>query len=105
MVQRAYDLTLWLIRKVETFPRSFRFSLGDRIVARSLDVVEALNAASWTGDKRAFLERAHRDINGLRILLRMAVDLKLLTSDSQEFAAGRVEEIGRMTAGWRKSLK
>jgi hypothetical protein len=38
-----------------------------------------------------------------KFLLRLGVDLKLLAGDSQEFAAGRLEEIGRMIGGWRKA--
>jgi hypothetical protein len=103
VVQHSYDLTLWLVHKVEKFPRSFRFSVGDRVIARSLDLLETLVEAAYSADKRALLERANRSVSGLRYLLRLAVDLKLLSGDSQEFAAGRLEEIGRMVGGWRKS--
>ncbi len=105
-MQRAYDLTLWLIHKVEKFPRSHRFTLGDRIIGRALDLLEALSGAAWAGaNKGAFLDHAQRHVNGLRLLLRLAVDLKLLTVNAQEFAAAKLEEIGRMTAGWRKAVR
>jgi hypothetical protein len=103
VVQRAYDLALWLVKKVERFPRSFRFSVGDRVVARALDLLETLTEAAYSADKLALLDRANRGLNSLRLLLRMAVDLKLLTADAHEFAAGKLEEIGRMTGGWRKA--
>lgn len=105
VVQRAYEFNLWLLRKVEKFPRSFRFSVGDRIVARAFDVVEGLTAAAWAHDKRAPLERALSDINGLRILLRTATDLGLLKDNAPEFVAAKLEEIGRMAGAWRKSLR
>jgi hypothetical protein len=103
VAQQAYDLTLWLVRKVEKFPRSFRFSVGDRVIARSLDLLETLVEAAYSADKRALLDRANRSVSGLRYMLRLAVDLKLLSGDSQEFAGGRLEEIGRMVGGWRKA--
>jgi hypothetical protein len=104
VVQRAYDLALWLIRKVEKFPRSYRFSIGDRVVARALDVLERLVRAAYSGDKRPLLEQANEDVNSLRMLIRLAVDLNLLSADSHEFASGSLEEIGRMIGGWRKSV-
>ena len=103
VVQRSYDLALWLVRKVEKFPRSFRFSLGDRVVARSLDLLESLVQSAYAGDKRAALEQAVRNVNSLRLLLRMSADLKLLSLDSHEFASGKLEEVGRMAGGWRKA--
>jgi hypothetical protein len=30
VVEKTYDLLLWLLPKVEEFPRGFRFSVGDR---------------------------------------------------------------------------
>jgi hypothetical protein len=32
VVVKTYDLVLWLLPKVEKFPRSYRFSVGDRMV-------------------------------------------------------------------------
>ena len=78
-MQRAYDLALWLIQKVEKFPRSHRFGVGERIVARALDLVERLTAAAYSADKRAPLEAANEAVNSLRLLLRLAFDLRLLT--------------------------
>jgi len=103
VVERAYDLALWLVRKVEKFPRSFRFSVGDRLVGRALDLLETLTEATYSSDKGAFLDRANREVNSLRLLLRLTVDLKLLAADSHEFAAGKLEEVGRMTGGRRKA--
>jgi hypothetical protein len=102
-VQRAYDLALWLVRKVEKFPRSFRFNVGDRLSARALDMLEALVESVYSTDKSRALEQANRRVNSLRFLLRLAADLKLLGADSHEFAAAGLEEIGRMIGGWRKA--
>jgi hypothetical protein len=82
-VQEAYEFSIWLIRKVENFPRSYRFSVGDRLVQGILDLLLRLNR--------------------LRFLLRLAKDLNLLNVDSYGHAAERVEEIGRMVGGWRKA--
>ncbi|HKO03579.1 MAG TPA: diversity-generating retroelement protein Avd [Candidatus Acidoferrales bacterium] len=105
VVQKAYDLLLWLLPKVEKFPRSFRFSVGDRMVAVGLDLLLLVVEASYSADKTELLETANRKGNGLRYLVRLAKDMKLLTLDSYGFAAERVEEIGRMIGGWKKSVR
>ena len=46
VVGKTYDLLLWLLPKAEKFPRSYRFSIGDRVVGRL-----ALNAALRSGNK------------------------------------------------------
>jgi hypothetical protein len=47
VVQKAYELSVWLIRKVENFPRSYRFSVGDRLVLNLLNVDSYGHAAEW----------------------------------------------------------
>ncbi|MBI3680493.1 MAG: diversity-generating retroelement protein Avd [Acidobacteria bacterium] len=105
VVQRAYELVLWLLPKAERFPRSFRFTVGERTVAAGLDLLLALVEASYSADKSAFLDQASRKTNTLRYLLRIAKDLKLLTVDSYAFVSEKLEEIGRMTGGWRKTAR
>lgn len=105
VVEKTYDFLLWLLPKVEKFQRSFRFSVGDRMVAAGLDLLLALVEASFSVEKGALLETANRKANGLRYLLRLSKDLKLLTLDSYGFAAVRLEEIGRMIGGWQKSQR
>ncbi len=104
-VQRAYDLTVWLLRKVEKFPRAHRYVLGDRLSTRALDLVELLTAAAYTSDKTAVLDQANTAVNSLRIVLRIAFTLELMGAGSEEYAAERLEEIGRMIGGWRKSSR
>ena len=33
VVDKTYDLVLWLIRKVEKLPKSYRFSVGQRLIS------------------------------------------------------------------------
>ena len=105
VVLRAYDLAQWVIRRSETFPRSHRYHLGDRVVRRALDILDGLSAAVWTNHKHALLQQAMADINSLRLLLRLACDLDLLPGTSHEFAARSLDEIGRMTGGWLKAVQ
>ncbi len=103
IVQKSYELALWLLPKVERFPRSYRFTVGDRITAASLDLMAALVEAAYASRRDAPLARAQQQINTLRFLVRLAKDLKLIAADSHGFVAERVDEIGRMAGGWRKA--
>ena len=37
-VTKAYDFVLWLLPKVENFPKAHKFTLGDRLSANGLDL-------------------------------------------------------------------
>ena len=102
-VSKAYDFVLWLVQKVETFPRSHRFTIGDRLATNGLDLLTALVEASYTRDKASLLDAASRKVNSTRLLLRMAKDLKLMSLDAYGFSATQLDELGRMVGGWSKS--
>ena len=103
VVVKAYDFNLWLLPKVEKFARSYKFSVGDRLVAHGLDLLLLLVESAYAQNKAALLQQASTKVNGIRYLLRLSKDMKLLSSDSYAFAAERLDEIGRMVGGWRKS--
>ncbi|MFN7920411.1 MAG: diversity-generating retroelement protein Avd [Bryobacteraceae bacterium] len=102
-LEKAYALCLWIIPKATRMPRSHRFALGDRLYTHSLHLVTALTQASFRQDKAKPLETASDHVNSIRILLRLAKDLRLLSFDSYAHATALLDELGRMIGGWRKS--
>ena len=103
VVQKAYELNLWMIQKVGSFPKSHRFGVGERLIDGVLDILLRLVDTAYSREKEKPLAEVNAMLNRLRYLLRLAKDLKLLTVDAYGFAAEGVEEIGRMVGGWRKT--
>jgi formylmethanofuran dehydrogenase subunit E-like metal-binding protein len=104
VVQKTYEFNLWMIQKAASFPRSYKFSIGDRLVDGVIGILMRLVDAAYARDKEKPLSEVNAMLNQLRFLLRLAKDLKLLTVDSYGYASENVEEIGRMAGGWRKSV-
>ena len=103
VVQKTYEFNLWVIQKAGSFPRQYRFNIGERLTNVVLDIMLRLVDAGYSRDKEKPLAEVNALLNRLRFLLRTAKDLKILTVDAYGFAAENVEEIGRMVGGWRKS--
>lgn len=93
---------LWLVPTIEKFPRSQKFTLGDRIQTTALDVLERLIEATYTKARAKSLQAANLGVEKLRILIRLATDLKVLDLRRYEHAARGLDEIGRMIGGWIK---
>ena len=47
VVQKAYDWALWIIPKVEKFPKSYRFSIGQSLVTASIELLLDLVDATY----------------------------------------------------------
>ena len=103
---KTYDLILWLLPKLEKFPRSQKFLLGDRIGTTLFDILEFLIEANYDHRKRAeLLGIVNLKIDKLRFLLRISKDMHYMDMKAFEYQARGVDEIGRMVGGWFKAAR
>jgi hypothetical protein len=102
-VEKTYQFVLWLIPTVQKFPKSQKFLLGDRIQTTALNVLEGLIEATYTKARRSLLSGVNVQIEKLRFLFRLSVDLRYLDLRRYEFAARNLDEIGRLVGGWLRA--
>lgn len=101
---RAYELTKYIMQRVQRFPKQQRFILGARVQGAALDLLEAVMLALVRRDgRRARLDDADTSMARLIVGLRLARDLGLLSHGSVDHALVELREIGRMLGGWRKA--
>src|ERR1700730_10230097 len=67
-IEAHYQFLAWLAPTVEKFPKSHKFTAGDRIHGVALDVLEALIEATYTRERTQHLRRANLGIEKLRFL-------------------------------------
>ena len=51
LLVKWYDVTKWLLGRVDSFPKNQRFIFGQRIADRALNVLEALVEAAYSHRK------------------------------------------------------
>ena len=102
-LEAMYRFLLWLIPTIQKFPRDQKFLLGDRIQATALDVLERLVEATYQRQRRATLASANLGLQKLRILCRLANELRCLDHRRYEHAAREINTVGRLVGGWAKS--
>src|ERR1700680_945424 len=61
-IEAHYQFLVWLMPTVGKFPRSHKFTLGDRIEAVALGVLEALIEAIYTKERNQHLRAANLGI-------------------------------------------
>ena len=104
VIDRTYQLLKWFLGRLEKFPRSHRYGLGQQIEQRLYAVFDGLLRAKYAAvtDKCEALQGVNLDLEALRLLCRLAHELGMLPHKSQEYAAREMIEIGRMVGGWLK---
>lgn len=102
-LERHYQFVLWLIPTLEKMPRAQKFLLGDRLQTLALQVLDDLIGATYSKARRLPLQQANLGLEKLRILLRLAFELRHIDLRRYEFAARSLDETGRLVGGWIKA--
>jgi hypothetical protein len=101
-ITKLYDLILWIIPKLEKYPRTQKFLLADRIESLMLDILELLIDAAYSKNKNIPLRSANLKFEKLRYMIRLSKDLKFINIKSYEFAARSIDVVGSSIGGWLK---
>ncbi|MEA3453100.1 MAG: four helix bundle protein [Patescibacteria group bacterium] len=100
----TYKLWHYLILK---FPKSERYTLGQRCGSTLLQLFEYVLTASSTKDikiKLNLLSKASTKLDILRLLIRLAKDCDCLTNRAYLELQAKLHKIGKMLGGWIKSI-
>jgi hypothetical protein len=104
-VQSCHELLLWLIPQLDKFPRSRRFTLGERLEGGLLETLELLVEAAYSGrsTKKAALQRANLRLEVMRHLWRLCQELQVIPTRRYEHGARLMDDLGRQIGGWLRS--
>ena len=105
IIQCAYELALEAQRLVLAFPKNLRYQFGERLARLTQDLFENTIQANFTRDPTArwrMLDRLAAAVFTIRMLLRMAKDLKTISTGQYANATMRLEDYHKQLIGWTK---
>ncbi|MFH0984291.1 MAG: diversity-generating retroelement protein Avd [Candidatus Omnitrophota bacterium] len=105
VVEKHYQLILWILPKITNFPKDQRFLLADRVERILLDILELLIEAVYSKNKRDLLIKVNLMLDILRFMMRIAKDMKYVSLPGYDFFCQQTLEIGRMVGGWLRAEK
>ncbi|MHB9010636.1 MAG: four helix bundle protein [Ignavibacteriaceae bacterium] len=104
LFQKAYDFFVWLFPIVGKFPKNQRFVLGQQLEILSLRLVEDIMYAQNMHMETLSLDRVRHQIDMIRIHIRLAHDVHLLSLVQYSRGSEWVNELDRIAAALRKSM-
>jgi len=106
IIQKIYDLYREVYLAVEKMPKKDRFSLGQKIEQINLDLIELLIGAGSNKDKKLlYLGKAAIKLDLLKMLIRLAEEVKAIPTKKYLHLQEILQEIGKMLGGWIRSTK
>lgn len=103
--QKSYDLYRVLHETVKKYPKADRYSLGETTKEKTLELIEAITKAGYAKKewKVSHIEQAIASLEIVKIFVRLGYDTKAIDQKRYIDLQDKVQEIGRMLGGWRKS--
>ncbi|OGY25519.1 MAG: hypothetical protein A2Z11_03780 [Candidatus Woykebacteria bacterium RBG_16_43_9] len=106
LFQKVYDLYKELYLVQIKLPKSHKHTLGQKLENTTLDFFELLILASRRQSERnILLDKANAKLDTLKILLRLAKDIKSIDNNKYLHLESYLQEIGKMLGGWIKHTK
>lgn len=99
---KTYDLLLWLVPATLKYPREHRYALALRTQQAAFDFNELIVRARKLRSRRDLLVDADAKLEQLRLYLRLAHDLTLLTVRQYEHVSRLASEVGALLGDWLK---
>lgn len=102
--QSAYILTIEIYKTTGNFGKQYKYTLGEKLKNSSCDVLEAIMRANFVSnsEKKKYFPEIDFRKEKVRIYLRIAADLKLISSGRLGVLNERIEDIGNQLGGWQK---
>ncbi len=107
IIQKVYNFYLKLQPIIEQMPKKDKYITGQKIEQITLDLLEYLISATYTTKekKSLYLNQAAIKLDLLKLLIRLAKDIKAISLKQYLLLEEILQEIGKMIGGWIRSLK
>ncbi|KKU16990.1 MAG: hypothetical protein UX25_C0019G0003 [Candidatus Woesebacteria bacterium GW2011_GWC2_45_9] len=102
---KLYALYSAIAETLPSFPKTQRYSLGERLERIMLDILELLFFVPLSPNKLETLQAMSVKVDLLKVLLRLAKDTQSISEGRYLNLQEMLQEIGKMLGGWIRATK
>ena len=104
ILQKVEDMAAYAYLCIEQFPKSHKFTIGERIQALMQEIIQLIIACNKKYHKKTTFQEIDIHLEALRSFVRIAKSLKILPFHKYEHWSALNDEIGRLLGGWIRSM-
>jgi len=106
LVHKTCELYKLFHKYLKVFPKTEKYSLGKKIDILIIEILDNFLQAAYSAREKKIdlLEIADTKINLLKTLIRLANEVQALNNNKYLLLQEKLQEIGKMTGGWKKSI-
>lgn len=100
----GYDLLLAIYDRVKLFTREHKYTLGEKLKNETLELLINIYKANKSKQepRLQYIENARQNTEVMRLLLRVAKDLKIIGIKGHVALNLQVEEMSKQLSSWHK---
>lgn len=100
--QKTYILTLEIHKAAANFGKQYKYSLGEKLIGICHEMIDLILIANASQDKTPYIKDLDSRLEHLRIYVRLAYDLRAISSGMMESLNKCMQEVGVQIGGWQK---
>lgn len=107
ILKKLFDFYKEATQSISSFPKTKRYSLGQKIDQVTLDMIELIITAGYQirEKKLSTLEKTSIKLDLLKMLVRLSWETKCSDNTSYQKLSSQLVEVGKMLGGWMKTVK
>lgn len=102
---KLYDFYQNLSQRITAFPKTKRYTLGQKLDNLTLEIFELLFSIPTAENKVSTLQQISIKLDLLKVLLRLCKDSQAIKDKNYLELQIYLQEIGKMLGGWIRSTK
>jgi hypothetical protein len=100
--EQWYKTLIWILDRVEKFPKNARFSIASRLADEALNLMEYIIESIYTKNRVPILDKINLCLEKQRVFFRISFDKRFISAKQYEFISREINLTGQMVGGWRK---
>lgn len=102
VIQKTHDLIKWYVPVLEKLPRTYKFTLGERMIHHLYELLEGLIEAKYSSKKNDILKKLNIKLDVVRHETQLLIEFNLISLDRYQHANKMINEVGTELGGWIK---
>ena len=99
----TYDFLIRIMHAVSHFPREYKYTIGQKIQNEAMDLIILIYKINSSSNKVPLLKEMQERIQLVYLLLRIAHDMKMLSTEKFAGIVEMVDGVATQTKGWLRS--
>jgi hypothetical protein len=107
VLSKVKDTYILWQRYLPVFPKTSRYTLGDKIDKLFIEAIESISTAIYLDktEKLPYIRHSIKKIDTLKLFLQIAWEIKALDNNKYAQLSVGVIEISKMVGGWHNQIR